>query len=104
MFRANGYCIVETKEDFLENWDSRWERWRGQAMPRDFDIETATFPMALIYCESFDSHCCGSYSFTSMEKAISVILTEYDNMIKNITNEKNLLETFAKTIDKTTNL
>jgi hypothetical protein len=39
-----------------------------------------------------------------MEKAISVILTEYDNIIKSITNEKNLLETFAKTIDKTTNL
>lgn len=104
MFRANGYCIVETKKDFLENWDSRWQRWRGQTMPRDFDVETATFPMALIYCESFDSHCCGSYSFTSMEKAISVILTEYDNIIKSITNEKNLLETFAKTIDKTTNL
>ena len=104
MFRANGYCIVETKEEFLENWDSRWNRWRYQAMPRDFDIETATFPMALIYCESFDSHSCGTYYFTPMEEAISVILTEYDNIIKNITSEKNLLETFAKTIDKTTNL
>lgn len=101
MFRANGYNIIETKEEFLSDWNPKTQRWNYNAMPQEFDVNTATFPIALKYIEPWDSHCCGTYIIVPIKEAVSYILTEYDSMLKNITNKKKALERFfEKPIDK----
>ena len=81
MFKANGYYIIESKEEFLKNWDASWKRYDNAVMPYGFDVETATFPMALVYCESWDAHFCGSWDYQDVAETKEIILKAYQEEI-----------------------
>lgn len=95
MFKANGYRIIETKEEFLEEWNARWERYNSAVMPYSFNLDKATFPIALRYWESFDPRCCGSWSIEPLEETKAIILQAYQDKVNHFTNKIEQLKNFG---------
>lgn len=95
MFDAKCYRIIETKEEFLEDWNSTFKRYDHAVMPTNFSIDKATFPMALKYCSSWDSHCCGSWFFVSIEEARENILKIYQDRISYLLQQQAKLIKFS---------
>ena len=84
MFKMNGYRIIETKEEFLSDWNPTFERYDGAVMPIRFDIDKATFPLAVEYHESWDNHFCGSWFIVPIEEARENILAAYREHIAHL--------------------
>jgi hypothetical protein len=58
------WLILETEQDFLDNWNEDWERWN-----HSFMIRPEHFPCAFQYQDSFDPRSCGSWDAISLELA-----------------------------------
>jgi hypothetical protein len=94
MFQGNGYRIIETKEEFLKDWNTSWKRYDHAVMPDDFSLDKTTFPMALYYYEPWDYHCCGNWAYVSLEKAAAEILKTYQENIDYFTERVQKLKQF----------
>ena len=81
MFKSTNYRIIETKEEFLIDWNERCGRYNYAMMPSSFNIDEASFPLALYFSESYDPHCCGSWSIEPLEEAKAIILKAYKDNI-----------------------
>jgi hypothetical protein len=96
MLLGNGYYIVETKEEFMSRWDSSCNRFNYNAMPYDFDIELASFPLALRFQDSFDPHFCDNYIIVPMAEAYDNILKAYEEEITRLTASREKLKNLMK--------
>ena len=96
LFSGYDYCIIETKEDFVSRWNPSFNRFNHTAMPDDFDIELASFPLALRFNDSFDPHFCGNYSIVPVAEAYDSILKSYENAIMRLTESKEKLKNLVK--------
>lgn len=70
MIRVNDNVIVDSREEFekyLHPFDK--DRFDGAILPSNFNLETASFPLALKFCPSYDAHFVGSWVVLSLNKA-----------------------------------
>ena len=94
MFATKTYRIIESKEEFLKEWNGAWRRYARAAMPRDFDVDTATFPLALGYRESFDERSCGDWDIKPLEEVRANILQAYKEEMEYLMKRTKDLEGF----------
>lgn len=89
MFNANNFRIIETKEEFLKDYNPENKVYDriGVMMPQSFNVDEVNFPIAMKYVDSWDAHFRGYWYVTPMEEALENIKKEYQKQINYYTNK-----------------
>lgn len=96
MHFGNNCYLFESKEEFLKRYNKALNRYNYSQMPKDFDIEKATFPMAVRYYDSFDPHFCGSFLCIPVEEAKEEISKAYQESIQFFIEKQKELESIGR--------
>lgn len=94
MIKVNDFVIVESKEEFekyLHPYNK--DRFDGAILPSRFNLETASFPLALKRHSSWDAHFADSWEVLELDTATREMIKELNEQIKRRENLlKKLLE------------
>lgn len=85
MLKIGPYMVIESKEEFDKNYNSRWERLCGDSF--QCDPEKNVYPLYLRYCESWDPRCCGDYVLTeksAVEEHLQSMIKSYQDLLNNL--------------------
>lgn len=93
MIKYGDYRIVETKEEYLKDWDSNWERYDGGLSPFYIsEIDKITFPIGLHYSSSWDPRCCGDWYMFPVEEIKAKIIQSCQDEIECLVNKIRRIE------------
>ena len=99
MFSGNKYRIIETMEEFLQDWDSTTKSYDNGTMPTNFSLEKNSFPLALKWTEGY-FYWSGDWEYCSIEECISKITERYEDEIKFYSEKLEKIKNLKITVDK----